>query len=474
MEELKDSKIKESGNVILSNNIPKTKNIIPKKNKYTIKQKLDIIKESNLTSIHAVSAKYGIDRNSVRDWIKQKDLLEKADTKENYRLLGAGRKSYSFEYEPQILKWIEYHRKLGLALTMRSIIGYLLYLQPEFGETKSYDALKMWCSRFLKRNNLVFRRAGHIGQPLPKSVNTVVNGFLRDIIRARENMGIGDQDLGRIVNMDETPIFFDMPETITIEVKGTKNVKIATFGNDKNRVSVILSIAGDGTKLPPLMIFKGEPGKITEKKLKENPEVKNKKIYICCQQNSQAISDIIINWYNDIFKNYELLKAKKNCLLVLDKAPTHTNKKVIDKFNSMQTQYVYIPSGLTPYLQPLDIGINKPFKTRIKNSYLNFQISSIDKNNSLIMNKPNKVSKTDMISFVSNAWWDEKDGIKSNFIINSFKKSGITLKMDGSEDDLFKYPDESDENDFKIVDDDALEEGNKESDSENDSDSPGK
>ena len=86
---------------------------------------MGIIKESNLTSIYAVSAKYGIDRNSVRDWIKQKDLLEKADTKENYRLLGAGRKSYSFEYEPQILKWIEYHRKLRLALTMRAIIGYL-------------------------------------------------------------------------------------------------------------------------------------------------------------------------------------------------------------------------------------------------------------------------------------------------------------------------------------------------------------
>ena len=125
MEELKDSKIKESDNEIIPNNHQESKNIIPKKNKYTIKQKLGIIKESNLTSIHAVSAKYGIDRNSVRDWIKQKDLLEKADNKENYRLLGAGRKSYSFEYEPQILKWIEYHRKLGLALTMRAIIGYL-------------------------------------------------------------------------------------------------------------------------------------------------------------------------------------------------------------------------------------------------------------------------------------------------------------------------------------------------------------
>ena len=226
---------------------------------------MGIIKESNLTSIHAVSAKYGIYRNSVRDWIKQKDLLEKADTKENNRLLGAGRKSYSFEYEPQILKWIEYHRKLRLALTMRAIIGYLLFLQPEFGETKSYDALKMWCIRFLKRNNLVFRRAGHIGQSLPKSIHTVVNGFLRDIIRARENMGIGDQDLGRIVNMDETPIFFDMPETITIEVKGTKNVNISTFGNDKNRVSVILSIAGDGTKLPPLKFSKERQEKLQKK-----------------------------------------------------------------------------------------------------------------------------------------------------------------------------------------------------------------
>ena len=89
------------------------------------------------------------------------------------------------------------------------------------------------------------------------------------------------------------------------------------------------------------------------------------------------------------------------------------------------------------------------------------------------MNNPNKVSKTDMIIFVSNAWWDAKDGIKSDFIINSFKKRGITLKMDCSEDDLFKYPDESEEKDFKIIDDDP-EEVNKEVDSENDSDIPGK
>ena len=59
-----------------------------------------------------------------------------------------------------------------------------------------------------------------------------------------------------------------MPEQTTIELKGTKNVKISTFGNDKSRVSVILAIAGKGEKLAPMMIFKGQPGKTNKKNCK--------------------------------------------------------------------------------------------------------------------------------------------------------------------------------------------------------------
>ena len=152
--------------------------------------------------------------------------------------------------------------------------------------------------------------------------------------------------------------------------------------------------------------------------------------------------DIFIRWYKEIFKPYELLNAWKNCLLILDKPPSHFNSKIIELFNTNQQEYIYIPAGLTPYLQPLDIGINKPFKNRIKDYYLNFQISKCDKINGTIMNQVNKVSKTEMVKFVSKSWWDEKDGIKEEFIINSFRKNGITLKMDENDDDLFEYPNE--------------------------------
>lgn len=67
---------------------------------------------------------------------------------------------------------------------------------------------------------------------------------------------------------------------------------------------------------------------------------------------------------------------------------------------------------------------------------------------------------------------EEKEGIKSDFMTNSFRKSNITLKMDGSEGNFFQYPDEFDL-DFKIIDDDNAEGNKEESDFENDCDSLG-
>jgi hypothetical protein len=39
-------------------------------------------------------------------------------------------------------------------------------------------------------------------------------------------------------------------------LEGTKNVEINTFGHDKERISVLLAIVGNGNKLPPLLIYK--------------------------------------------------------------------------------------------------------------------------------------------------------------------------------------------------------------------------
>jgi hypothetical protein len=65
--DLKENVQKEVKNNDDKNLKEETKRAIPLKNRYTLKQKLDVFKEIEITSIHVTSNKNGIDRASIRD-----------------------------------------------------------------------------------------------------------------------------------------------------------------------------------------------------------------------------------------------------------------------------------------------------------------------------------------------------------------------------------------------------------------------
>ena len=50
-------------------------------------------------------------------------------------------------------------------------------------------------------------------------------------------------ELKNILNMDETPVWFDMASNFTINPKGEKTVHIYATGNEKNRFTVVLTCA---------------------------------------------------------------------------------------------------------------------------------------------------------------------------------------------------------------------------------------
>ncbi len=59
-----------------------------------------------------------------------------------------------------------------------------------------------------------------------------------------------------IGNMDETPLWFDLPSNTTIDHKEAKTVSIHTTGHIRSSFTVILGCMADGTKLPAVCIFK--------------------------------------------------------------------------------------------------------------------------------------------------------------------------------------------------------------------------
>lgn len=162
------------------------------------------------------------------------------------------------------------------------------------------------------------------------------------------------------------------------------------------------------------------------------PVVKNKEIIVSCQKKAWCTSDIYLNWLKEIFYNYELFIAKHKCYLIMDKAPSHVDKNILNELKEKKVIYSLIPGGMTRFLQPLDIGVNKQFKDLMKREYLEY-VSNVVTNNEIIIENKFKyndkyknltkadIERQNIIRWVYKVWTNEKLITKES-IVKSFKK----------------------------------------------------
>ena len=115
-----------------------------------------------------------------------------------------------------------------------------------------------------RRNNLVHHRVTSVGQKVPLNVVEIAEQFLEDMKNISE--------FANLANMDETPCYFDIPRSSTIDKKGVQTVKVKTTGAERLRFTVALTAGVKKTengftpfRLSPLLIFKNllkaPPGK---------------------------------------------------------------------------------------------------------------------------------------------------------------------------------------------------------------------
>jgi hypothetical protein len=117
----------------------------------------------------------------------------------------------------------------------------------------SFAFSNKWLDGFMNRNNLSNRCHTTIAQCLPDYLAEKQQEFLSFVTYQRMQH---DYPLAYIGNMDETPISFDLPANTTVNEWGARSVSIRTTGHEKTNFTVVLSCMADGTKLPPIIIFK--------------------------------------------------------------------------------------------------------------------------------------------------------------------------------------------------------------------------
>ena len=177
---------------------------------------------------------------------------------------------------------------------------------------------------------------------MPYKAKDLIYKFFYEVINKRRYLEIDNDKLHLIVNWDEKAIYYEEPETKTIDICGNKEIIIHTDGSESKRVSVLLTIIPNGRKLNPFLIFAGEPEKTNEKRFSEIKEIKNKTIHAVCQKKGWCNTPTFIKWYEQVYLKYEKFTVKEKCLLILDKSPSHNNPIITDLFKkNWLTIYLY-------------------------------------------------------------------------------------------------------------------------------------
>ena len=111
----------------------------------------------------------------------------------------------------------------------------------------------------------------------------------------------------------------------------------------------------DGSKYPPICIFKG-------KQLPRN-EVIPKGVIYWFQENGWMTSDLMNKYIEFLFRlcMTENL-SREPAMMVYDSFWGHLEESVKDNLKQHNFHLAVIPARLTSICQPLDVSINKPFK----------------------------------------------------------------------------------------------------------------
>jgi hypothetical protein len=92
-----------------------------------------------------------------------------------------------------------------------------------------------------------------IVQSLPEAYKEKLVSFQKYVLKLRKQH---EYLLGQIGSSDQTMIFFDMPETTTVNSASEQTVQIITMGTKKQCCTIMLAIAANRQKLPPYVVFK--------------------------------------------------------------------------------------------------------------------------------------------------------------------------------------------------------------------------
>lgn len=281
-------------------------------------------------------------------------------------------------------------------------LAILLRLSPTF------KASSMFIRRWKKRHNITLRRGTNSAQTRPQDNDEILLEFSNMIMQLRLQH---QYPADRIINVDETMIRFDTPSNYSNNTRGEKAIRIKNTNADKRGVTVILAVTAEGHKLPAVMIFKEQGGAFGPRvALRIAGQVPSN---IRARATSSGWNgNAEMEWW---IENVLPWSMNSRLLLIMDLANMHTSEGTLGHLRERNVDVVFVPAGCTSIVQPVDVGIVKQFKSRVRNDWEEWMRLEHERENTRAGNI-RQPSREDLMHWVGNSWaMEEQNTIRATF-----------------------------------------------------------
>jgi len=369
-----------------------------KRKSYTAAFKRQVIKFAEENSNAEAERNFHVMENNIRRWRKNKEVIGGMSSKMKARRFGI---SPFTEVDLPLKQWIINERTAFRPVSTLDIAGKAKCLATEL-KMVGFTASSSWVRRFMKRCGLSLRTRTSLAQKLPDDYEEKIQNF-RDFCNRNQPKNCQYMHYG---NMDEIPMSFDIPPNKTINEIGSQSIVINTTGHEKMNFTLVLCVTADGSKLKPMVIFKRKTNireKVTDK------------VIVRYNEKGWMNEEIMCDWLNTVWRSRHQGFFNNKSMLILDSMNAHKTTKVLELMARNHVIPAIIPGGLTKKLQPLDISINKPFKSHMRQLWRDWMAS--DNHTYTKTGRMRRASYAQICSWVSIAW----NKITTETIINGFR-----------------------------------------------------
>ncbi|XP_066577521.1 pogo transposable element with ZNF domain isoform X2 [Amia ocellicauda] len=244
----------------------------------------------------------------------------------------------------RLVQWVLVQREQQLPVNEKNLFQKASEIHSKANLSGSFRISYEWAVGFMLRHELGLQTRGAVGRRLPPDMEENVRAFVEFV---QKQIHVQEIPLSVIGTMDELSIFVDL-EALGLPGTAGKEAAFQMAGTGESLFDLILTVLADGSLLPTLLFFKGQPPAPLPAGLPEALLLEAKPEGFTEEEEMEI-------WTSRVWQKHMDSQSGGKGMLVMDTFRTHMSDDSLAALSTANTLPAVIPAGCTSRIQPLEV-----------------------------------------------------------------------------------------------------------------------